>query len=229
MTRFLERAFVWCGGALFVGSLSLTAWLYAVTFGTERPSNGWTPVAFDALLLSLFALHHSAFAREPLKRAIARVIPERLTRSLYVWVASSLLILVCVLWQPIGGALYWIKGWQVWPFGIVQLVGVWVIARATAAIDALELAGIRNTKVSHAELQSHGAYGLVRHPIYLGWVLVVFGAAHMTGDRLAFAVLTTMYLLLAMPWEERSLERQFGPKYQQYKEHVRWKIIPYLY
>ena len=225
----MERAFVWCGGALFVGSLSLTAWLYAVWFGTGRPSNGWTPVAIDALLLSLFALHHSAFAREPLKRATAKVVPERLTRSLYVWVASSLLILVCVLWQPIGGGLYWFKGWRAWPFGIAQLAGVWMIARATAAIDALELAGIRNAKVENEELQSYGAYGLVRHPIYLGWVLVVFCTAHMTGDRLAFAVITTMYLLLAMPWEERSLERQFGPEYQRYKERVRWKIIPYLY
>jgi protein-S-isoprenylcysteine O-methyltransferase Ste14 len=121
------------------------------------------------------------------------------------------------------------SGWRAWPFAIVQLVGVWVIARATAAIDALELAGIRNTKITDEELQSRGAYGLVRHPIYLGWVLVVFGTAHMTGDRLAFAVLTTTYLLLAMPWEERSLERQFGPAYRRYKERVRWKIIPYLY
>jgi protein-S-isoprenylcysteine O-methyltransferase Ste14 len=225
----MERAFVWCGGALFVGSLSLTAWLYAVRFAADRPANGWTPVAIDALLLSLFALHHSAFAREPLKRAIARVIPERLIRSLYVWIASSLLILVCELWQPIGGELYGLSGWRAWPFAIVQLVGVWVIARATAAIDALELAGIRNTKITDEELQSRGAYGLVRHPIYLGWVLVVFGTAHMTGDRLAFAVLTTTYLLLAMPWEERSLERQFGPAYRRYKERVRWKIIPYLY
>ena len=104
-----------------------------------------------------------------------------------------------------------------------------MIAHATAAIDALELAGIRTAKVTDEELQSRGVYGIVRHPLYLGWLLVVFGTAHMTGDRLAFAVLTTTYLVVAMPWEEQSLERQFGAAYRRYKERVRWKIVPYVH
>ena len=42
------------------------------------------------------------------------------------------------------------------------------------------------------------------------WIVALFGAAGMTADRLAFAVITTIYLLLAIPWEERSLGRAFG-------------------
>jgi protein-S-isoprenylcysteine O-methyltransferase Ste14 len=34
---------------------------------------------------------------------------------------------------------------------------------------------------------------------------------------------------MAIPWEERSLERTFGASYQRYKERVRWRIVPYLY
>ena len=229
MTKFTERAFVWCGGALFVGSLLLTAWMYTVWFGRHEAAKGWTPVALDALLLSLFALHHSAFAREPIKRRLARFVPERLLRSSYVWVASILLMLVDVLWRPIGGDLYRASAWRVVPFVVVQVCGVWLIARSVGAIDPLELAGIRNPKVTDEEFQTGGVYRLVRHPLYFGWLLLVFGAARMTGDRLAFAVLTTMYLLIAMPWEERSLEREFGLAYRRYKERVRWRILPYLY
>lgn len=225
----MERSFVWSGGALFVASLSLTAWSYAVGFGQLRPMNGWMPVAIDALLLSLFALHHSVFAREPIKTRVASLIPRRLLRSVYVWIASLLLILMDLLWRPIGGDLYRVTGWFAWPFGIGQLAGVWLIARSVRAISALELAGIRNPKTTDEELQTHGVYRLVRHPLYFGWVLIVFGAAHMTGDRLAFALLTTTYLLIAMPWEERSLEREFGPAYRRYKAQVRWRIVPYLY
>jgi protein-S-isoprenylcysteine O-methyltransferase Ste14 len=152
-----------------------------------------------------------------------------LLRSFYVWVASLLLIAVDLLWRPIGGTLYDISAWAAWPFGIVQLAGVGVIARSVRAIDPLELAGIRNPKMSNDELQTAGVYRLVRHPIYFGWVLIVFGTAHMTGDRLAFAVLTTAYLLIAMPWEEQSLEREFGMAYQRYKQQVRWRIVPYVY
>jgi protein-S-isoprenylcysteine O-methyltransferase Ste14 len=133
------------------------------------------------------------------------------------------------LWQPVGGIIYRVDGWPAWIFTIVQIMGVWLIARSVRAIDPLELAGIRNPKMVDAELQTGGVYGVVRHPLYFGWVLIVFVAATLTGDRLTFAVLTTAYLVIAVPWEERSLEREFGASYRRYKERVRWKILPYLY
>jgi methanethiol S-methyltransferase len=229
MTKIFERAAVWTGGAWFVAALSLTAWWYAMRFGQDRAFTGWTAIAVDGLLVSAFAFHHSAFAREPIKRRLASLVPNRLLRSVYVWVASSLLILTDLWWQPVGATIYRVDGWPAWLFAIVQITGVWLIARSVRAIDPLELAGIRNPKMRNEELQTNGVYGLVRHPLYFGWVLVVFGAAHMTGDRLTFAVLTTSYLVVAMPWEEQSLEREFGASYRRYKEAVKWRMVPYVY
>ena len=51
----------------------------------------------------------------------------------------------------------------------------------------------------------------------------------MTGDRLALASITTLYLLLAIPWEERSLTDSFGGEYQRYRDAVRWRIFPFIY
>jgi len=229
MLVILERLFVWAGGAMFVGSLALTAWWYAIRFGETRPFAGGWSIVVDALLLTVFALHHSAFAREPIKRRLATLVPTRLLRSVYVWVASSLLMLAYVLWQPVGGSIYRIGGWPAWVFAIIQLTGIGLIAQSARAIDPLELAGIRNSKTSDVELQTRGVYGIVRHPLYFGWVLAVFGAAHMTGDRLTFAVVTTAYLVMAIPWEEHALEREFGQRYQLYKQAVKRKILPYLY
>ena len=229
MFDILERAFVWAGGAAFVGSLALTAWWYAIRFGADRASTGWISIAIDGLLLSVFALHHSAFAREPIKKRLASLVPSRLLRSVYVWVASALLIFMDVLWRPVGGLIYRVDGWPAWLFAMVQITGVWLIAQSVRAIDPLELAGIRNPKMTDVELQTGGVYRIVRHPLYFGWLLIVFGAAHMTGDRLTFAVLTTAYLVMAMPWEERSLEREFGMSYRRYQQEVRWKIVPYVY
>jgi protein-S-isoprenylcysteine O-methyltransferase Ste14 len=108
-----------------------------------------------------------------------------------------------------------------------QLLGVGLIARSVANIDPLELAGIRE-QATREGLQVTGPYGWVRHPLYRGWVLAAFGAAHMTGDRLAFAVITAIYLIVAVRWEERSLVRNFGDEYRRYQRRVRWRIIPYL-
>ena len=223
-----ERAFAWAGGGLFAGSLVFAAWSYVLAFGQPASWTGWAPVLVDTALLTAFAFHHSLFAREPVKRAIARICPERLLRSAYVWIASLLFAGVCLFWRTIGGTAYDLVSWpRVLLFG-VQVVGVGFAIQAARAIDPLELAGIR-TRAGTGTLEHRGPYALVRHPLYLGWVLMVGAAPHMTGDRLVFALVTIAYLLVAITWEERSLESNFGEAYRRYQARVRWRIVPFLY
>jgi protein-S-isoprenylcysteine O-methyltransferase Ste14 len=139
-----------------------------------------------------------------------------------------LLIAVCMLWRPVGGELYRASGAAAVVLGAVQLAGIWCIACAVARLDPLELAGIRSESAA-AGLQMGGVYRWVRHPIYLGWVIAVFGTPHLTGDRLAFAVVSTLYLAAAVPFEERSLRRLFGDEYIRYTRAVRWRIVPFIY
>jgi protein-S-isoprenylcysteine O-methyltransferase Ste14 len=226
----MERAFVWAGGGLFVFALAFTAWWYARTLGrtTSPADDRAVKLAFDAVLFSAFALHHSMFARTGVKSWIARAIPERLVRSLYVWIASLLLIAVCALWQPLGGVMYRAPRAAAILLTAVQLSGAAMTWRAARAIDALELAGIHQSAASEP-LQITGPYRVVRHPIYLGWMLIVFFPATLTADRLAFAAISSVYLIVAIPWEERSLEAVFGDAYRRYKKTVPWRVIPYVY
>ena len=215
----------WIGGALFVASLAWCASWYLMSAGESRPYTA-AAIPLDAALFSVFALHHSLFARDSAKRWLTRV-PRDLQRSFYVYLASVLLIVVCAAWQPIGGDLYRAGRLAVLHIA-VQIGGVWVIARAVSKIDPLELAGIRAPR-SAEPLQTSGPYRWVRHPLYLGWVLVVFATPHVTGDRLAFAAVSTAYLIAAVPWEERSLVRAFGDDYIRYQRDVRWRMIPFIY
>ena len=74
-----------------------------------------------------------------------------------------------------------------------------------------------------------GLYGLVRHPVYLGWLLIVWPAPTMTITRFTFAALSTLYLIVAIPWEERSLTKTLGQPYADYRSRVRWRMVPWLY
>lgn len=232
MTTFeFERVFVWLGGAVFVGSLTLCfyAFFFLWSGGHSFPTvPSWQALAVDAALFTVFAAHHSLFARDHVKAWMAAIVPDRLIRSVYVWTASLLLALVVVAWRPVGGDLYRAGGWTRYGHTLIQLAGIALIARSVRVIEALELAGIRSGGRPGA-LQTAGPYRFVRHPLYSGWMLIVFGAAHMTGDRAAFAAMTTLYLLMAMPWEERSLERTFGDAYAHYKRRVPWRLIPFVY
>jgi protein-S-isoprenylcysteine O-methyltransferase Ste14 len=227
----LERLVVWLGGAAFVASLGASAYAYGFEWSAADGAAAhasWPAIAINSALFVGFAAHHSLFARDGVKRWLARRVPDRLLRSIYVWTASILWLLLVVWWRPIGGDIFRHTGIAAAGHAIVQLAGIWLIARAAGAIDPLELAGIRQADTSGG-LQVRGPYRLVRHPLYLGWMLVVFGAARMTGDRLTFAIVTSLYLVIAIPWEERSLDRAFGDAYRRYKQQVRWRVVPYLY
>jgi protein-S-isoprenylcysteine O-methyltransferase Ste14 len=230
-TRF-ERVFVWLGGGMFVAALAASTFTYLIRWATPsaHPRHAAALLA-DVALLTVFAVHHSVFARESTKKWMASAVPARLQRSVYVWTASVLLLLTLALWRPVGGDLYIVTGWPAMLHAVLQLAGLALIARSVARIDALELAGIRPAAERDASqaLQTAGPYRWVRHPLYLGWVIAVFGAAHMTADRLTFAAVTTAYLIVAVPWEERSLRRAFGDDYARYAGRVRWRIIPYVY
>src|SRR5215467_6276820 len=227
---FAQSLLVWAGGGVFVLALAFCAYSYAFTWGNPAPFNG-AAMAVDAVLFTLFALHHSVFAREPVKRWMSHTVPEPLLRSLYVWLASLLLIATCAAWQPVGGELYHHTGVLAAAHGALQLAGAAIIVQSVRAIDALELAGIHQPPpmTDAVTLQIGGPYGWVRHPIYLGWFLLTFGAAHMTGDRLFFAAIAAVYLLIAMPFEERSLRTSFGERYVEYERLVRYRVVPYVY
>ena len=227
------RLLAWLGGAAFVASLATGAWCYTVRFGAPGGSSGGRlhPIAFDVFLFSGFALHHSLMARTGVKRWLMQRVSPALERSLYVWIASALFAVTCLAWREIPGVAYDAPGpWRYVCLG-VQLAGVWLTIRAAKIIDVLDLAGIRQAqgRTRPPVFQVIGPYHLVRHPIYLGWALMTFGAPTMTGTRLAFAVISTAYLALAVPFEERSLVEAFGDEYLEYQRRVRWRMIPGLY
>ena len=226
--------FAWCGAALFAASLIFFLYSYAVRFGAATVRQ--TPLAAAVLntaLFSAFALHHSLFARTSMRQRVLRWTGPALERSAYVWVASLAFLGVCALWQPLPGELYHLTG--VWAVAglTVQGLGILLTALGSARLDVLDLAGLRGVRPRRrgalVPLQTGGLYRLVRHPVYFAWLLLVFGAPHMTMTRLIFAVVSTAYIALAIPFEERGLVAAFGDEYRQYQRRVRWRLIPGVY
>ena len=223
------RAFAWAGAALFLVSLLYCVLTYEGTMGrTAGASFAVLPnVLFNFALFSAFALHHSLFARERVRHRVQQLVSPGLERSVYVWIASLMLIAVCAAWRPVHGAVWEVTGPAAWLLRALQAAGVWLTIRSAAVIDVLELAGVHESRT--AEFRTQGPYGWVRHPIYSGWLLVVFSEPSMTATRATFAVVSGLYLLVAIPFEERSLLAGTGDGYRRYAAKVRWKLIPRLY
>jgi protein-S-isoprenylcysteine O-methyltransferase Ste14 len=230
-------AVAWLGAVVFAASLLWFVYCYLVTYGVPSTDpRVFSAILTNVILFSIFALHHSVFARSGVKRAVQAAVPSALERSVYTWIASLLFIGVCTWWQPVNGSIYELHGvWRILAF-VAQAVGVVVSGRAAGALDTLDLAGVRPVirasgveRTEHVPLKTNGLFGVVRHPLYFGWALFVFATPVMTGTRLVFAVVSTGYLALAIPWEERSLIDTFGSEYESYRQRVHWRMIPWLY
>lgn len=229
----LTRAVAWLGGAAFVAALATGAWYVGVVFATPASGTGLRPLAliWNVLAFTIFAAHHSVMARTRAKDWIRTVVPPALERSLYVWVASLLFIALCMSWQRVPGVLYTANGWAAWALRAMQMGGIVFTLAGARVLDGLELAGIRQVlgPPRPADIRAVWPFTVVRHPIYLGWALLVFGVSPMTVDRLVWALVSTLYLVIAMPWEERSLSAAAGPAYSAYCRQVRWRMVPGLY
>jgi uncharacterized membrane protein len=238
----VELAVAWGGGAAFVGALAYGVYFFVVTLGRSADDGATLAAAItiNSTLFSLFAAHHSIMARPGAKRWLTEHVTPFLERSCFVWVSALLFFVTCIAWQPVPGELWRLEGWWRWTAHAVQLSGVALVAISARVIDPLELAGIQSVRdARHPEganrrrraktLSESGPYGLVRHPIYLGTLLAAAASPDLTGGRLLFTTLMTVYIVLAMPWEERSLVEQYGEAYRGYRRAVRWRLIPGVY
>jgi protein-S-isoprenylcysteine O-methyltransferase Ste14 len=75
-------------------------------------------------------------------------------------------------------------------------------------------------------VMERGLYRIVRHPIYLGYLLthVPFLAAHPSGWNAAVLLLGDAALIVRALYEEETLGRD--PQYVRYCQSVKWRLLP---
>jgi protein-S-isoprenylcysteine O-methyltransferase Ste14 len=224
---------------LFVATL-----LYAIGFVggvvVPRTVDSGGPVApvttallVDVLLLALFGLQHSVMARKGFKEVWTRAVPRPIERSTYVLAASACLALLFLLWHPIP-AIVWSVESRAARIALVSLSGLgWFLALLSSfLINHFELFGLRQvylaarrTEAQHQPFRTPVLYKLVRHPLYLGFILAFWAAPTMTVGHLVFALGMLGYILVAIQLEERDLVREYGARYLAYREQVR-ALVP---
>ena len=215
----------------------LVSFLYAIGFIGDfavpktldsAATQPWqTALLVDLGLLSLFALQHSIMARPAFKKLLTKVVPDEAERSTYVLAASSALLFMFWQWRPIGGTIWDIQNeFAQWALYTGFVFGWFLVLTTTFVINHFDLFGLRqvwrqlqNKPKAESQFTTPILYRIVRHPLYLGFLIAFWCTPKMTITHLLFALVTTAYILVAIQLDERDLMAEH-PEYAAYREQV---------
>ena len=209
---------------VFVGDFSFSS--RTVDVGPDAPAA--LAAAIDIALIALFGLQHSVMARQGFKRTWTKTVPPQSERSVYVLAASIMLMILFFGWRPIGAIVWNITNPAL--TGIIWLlfwVGWLTVLLSTFLINHFELFGLqqawlycRGRECAKPEFHKPFFYKYVRHPLYLGFFLAFWAAPEMTAGHLLLAAGMSIYMLIAIRYEEHDLIGLFGKDYEDYRQEV---------
>ncbi|CAN5480407.1 isoprenylcysteine carboxylmethyltransferase family protein [soil metagenome] len=223
----------------------LVSFLYAIVFvgdflvpktintGTETPFT--QALIINLAVLPVFALQHSIMARPGFKKWWMQIIHPAIERSTYVLLSSLALILIYWQWRPMTTVVWEVQN----ETAIAVLYGVFalgwlIVLLSTFMINHFDLFGLkqvyeyfRNLDPKPIPFKMSFLYGIIRHPLMLGFIIAFWATPVMTVGHLIFSLTTTIYILVAVKFlEERDLRKIHGEQYEKYQKEVPM-LIPF--
>lgn len=213
---------------LALGDTGLPTQLLDGHRATDTTTSTGPAIAVDLALLGLFAVQHSVMARRGFKRWSVRLVPAAIEHSTYVLLASACLAALMLGWQPVEATVWDLSApWLRTLLIAISCLGWGLVLGSTFLIDHWDLFGIRQVvnafrgnRSAPYRFVTPACYRLVRHPIYLGFLVAFWVAPTMTAGHFAFALSGTTYILIGIRLEERDLIAVFDDEYRRYRRRV---------
>ena len=231
---------VLCYAAFFVVFLVVTFFMANLFVPKTIDSGaeiGMLPaLGINALLLTLFAIQHSVMARPAFKAWWTKIIGKAAERSTYVLFSSLALALLVWQWQPVKTVVWQIEN-ETLATAVLGLffLGNGIVFLSSFMINHFDLFGLKQVyenligkKPEGQHFTTNYLYQIVRHPIMLGFLIMLWAAPTMTVGHLFFSIGGTAYIYVAVKYfEEKDLRNALGDQYVEYQKKVPM-LIPFF-
>jgi len=219
------------------GLFAFTVWHLVWFLAGHGPGPGTGPgdasalcrgAVIDAALAAMFAVPHSVLLLPAVRRALtARFVPQAFYGCFYCVVTCVVLLATILAWQP-STVVVWAWPAPLAPWVTAAFAGCWCLL-----LYALHLTGlghqtgftpwwrwVRELPQERREFQPRGAYRLLRHPVYLSFLGLIWFTPIVTLDRAVLIAIWTGYIYVGSVLKDRRLAFFIGDRYREYQASV---------
>lgn len=181
----------------------------------------------------LYGTIHSIMASNYFKKFAAKLLGTnfRFYRLIYNFLAIILLIPVFIIAHSAPKNPLWqVSLFQIIIGQIMSFYGLFFILKALRGYDLGEFSGFDfDKKQAKNEFKNDGLLKYMRHPIYFGILVLIWGIFITDASTRSFsnAIALTIYLFIGIYFEEKKLVEVFGEEYERYQQNVPM-LIPFL-
>lgn len=176
------------------------------------------------LYFLFFAFIHSLLATDYVKKIAEKKNKDkfrfyRIIYNIISFITAAPAFFVWITSSSSTPLLYTIPG-ELFPFFILlRLLAIGLFVYAAFQTDMLEFAGLKTCKTD-GRIMTDKAYGIVRHPLYTGIIVIIFTKAEMTQLDFTANALVSIYFIIGAYIEERRLVYAFKDEYRKYQQRV---------
>lgn len=211
---------------LLIG-LGLVTTLLFVPAGTLAFPGAWRLIALLFIPMIIIGIIFSIWSPETLKKRL-RSKEERSTQKGVVAISGILFVASFVL-AGLDFRFGWsdMPSWVIWTSSIVLLLSYGMYAEVMRENEWLS----RSIEVMDGQkVVSTGLYGVVRHPMYTATIFMFLSMPLVMGSWWAFiAMLPYVMTIIMRIKDEESLLTKELEGYSEYKQKVKWKLIPFIW
>jgi protein-S-isoprenylcysteine O-methyltransferase Ste14 len=151
----------------------------------------------------------------------------------YLLVVILVMAVIWLIIQPLdAGRFHWSPPFPLWlkVLGGIALIPAFYLIERTTIENTFLSTMVRIQTERKQRVISTGPYGFVRHPLYLGCMLMMIGAPLLLGSiySLAIALIGTILIAFRIVGEEKMLVEELEG-YEDYRKRVKYRLIPLVW